>query len=61
MYVARELSKDMDMNIYNRMLQIQNNPKYSHYFSSSKTLEYGELNFGYTNATAGGKGQIPTN
>jgi hypothetical protein len=31
-FVYRELGADMDMAVYNKMIQIQQNPKFSRYF-----------------------------
>lgn len=35
MFVARPLSEDTDLSVYDKMLQIQHNPKYQQYFQSS--------------------------
>jgi hypothetical protein len=33
LFVTRELTKDMDMDVYNKMIAVQHNPKFAHYFS----------------------------
>jgi hypothetical protein len=33
LFVTRELSKDMNMEIYNKMLEVQHNPKFASYFA----------------------------
>ena len=33
MFVIRELSADMDLDVYNEMIQVQQNPKYQQYFT----------------------------
>lgn len=33
-FVVRELSTDMDLDVYNRMISIQHNPKFAHYFKA---------------------------
>ena len=33
-FVVRELGTDMDMEVYNKMINVQNNPKFSHYFQN---------------------------
>jgi hypothetical protein len=37
-FVVRELSTDLDLDTYNRMLAVQQNPKFAHYFSPSAMM-----------------------
>jgi hypothetical protein len=34
-FVIRELSLDMDLDVYNQMIALQHDPKYAHYFKSA--------------------------
>ena len=34
-FVVRELSPDTDLEIYNKMLAVQHNPKFAHYFAAA--------------------------
>ncbi|EEC47783.1 predicted protein [Phaeodactylum tricornutum CCAP 1055/1] len=33
MFVVRELSKDLDLDVYNQMIEVQQNPKFQNYFA----------------------------
>ena len=35
LFVVRELSADMDLDTYNKMLAVQHNPKFAHYFKAT--------------------------
>lgn len=38
-FVVRELSKDMDLGVYEKMIQVQQHPKYQHYFDLSTSTQ----------------------
>jgi len=35
LFVVRELSPDMNLDTYNKMIAIQNNPKFAQYFTAA--------------------------
>lgn len=37
MFVSRELSADLDLDLYNKMTEVQFDPKYQEYFGEHRT------------------------
>lgn len=35
LFVVRELSPDTDLETYNKMIAVQHNPKFAHYFAAA--------------------------